>query len=203
LYVTFSGLPNPTGRYISQYDLSSNDSLLITTSKNIIYWTSYANPILLDLQNTRQGIIKVALYYRDSIGAIMNPNAYGTACNYQTFPLTFNGRRCKEQFPNINTNYYNPNTYVCSNAIPEMENEDIRYFPNPVTDKLALTNLEGKFKNLNIYSVDGRIVLFKQIDFIDKTEIDISRLPSGIYIVELVQYNHSKIKLIKFVKSDY
>lgn len=202
LYVSFSGLPNPIGRYILQYDLSSNDSTLISSSKNTVYWVSYAHAQFEGLQLSKHGFVQITFYYRDSIGAIINPNAYGTACNYQTFPLTFNGRLCKEQFPNFNTNYYNPNAYICSNGIAETGNASIKYFPNPVSDKLSITNLKGQYESLNIFSVDGRHVLFKQIDFKDAAEIDISQLASGIYLMQLNQNNYSKIKSIKFIKSN-
>lgn len=202
LYISFTGLPNPIGRYITQFDLSSNDSLLITNSKNIVYWQSYAHAQFLGVQLSKQGYIKIAFYYRDSVGVILNPNAYGVACNYQTFPLTFNGRLCKEQFPNINTNYYNTNAFICSNGIAETGNASIKYFPNPVTDKLMITNLKSQFTYLVVRSVDGRDVLSKRVHNNDEIEIDTKQFPSGIYLVQLIHNNHSKIKSIKFIKSN-
>ena len=202
LYLSFTGLPNPIGRYISQYDLSSNDSLLIVASKNTIHWVSYAHPFLYGLQTSKLGYITNAFYYRDSIGVILNPNVYGIACNYQTFPLTFNGRLCKEQFPNINTNYYNPNTFICGNGIPETGNAAIKYFPNPMTNKLTLINLKGNYVSANIYAIDGSHIFFKQIEFMDEIEIDLRHIPAGIYLIQLVQHNQSKIKSIKFIKSN-
>lgn len=201
LYVSFSGLPNPIGRYITQYDLSNNDSLQIVMSQNIVYWVSYAHPDLLGLETSKAGHIKIAFYYRDSIGVLLNPNAYGTACNYQTFPITFNGRICKEQFPNFNTNYYNPNTYICSSGIAETGNSLIKYFPNPISDKLTIANLKGEYESMNIYSVDGRCVLFKRIAFADETVVDVQQLSSGVYLMQLAQKDDSKTKSIKFIKT--
>jgi hypothetical protein len=202
LYVSFSGLPNPIGVFISQYDLSSNDSLLISSSKNTVRWQSYATSKFEGLQLSKHGYINATLYYRDTIGVILNPNAYGVACNYQTFPLTFNGRLCKEQFPNINTNYYNPNAYVCSNGIAEAGNTSIKYFPNPVTDKITLRNLKSNYEAISIYAVDGGHVLFKRIDFKDEVEIDTKKFLSGIYLIQLIQNKQSKIKSIKFIKTN-
>ena len=201
LYVTFSGYPTP-GRYISQYDLTSNDSLLITSSKNIVFLVSYVHAPLEGLQLTEQGYIKVAFYYRDSIGVILNPNAYGAACNYQTFPLTFNGRLCKEQFPNFNTNYYNSNPYSCGIGIAETENTSIKFFPNPVSDRLTVTNLNRNYDSMLIYSIDGRYVLFKPIDNKEIAEIDTRQLSSGIYFIQLSSKS-STMKPIKFVKLNF
>jgi hypothetical protein len=201
LYLSFTGMPL-LGRYITQFDLSSNDSLLIASSENTIFYASYAHPVLMGLQTSLLGYITNAFYYRDSIGVILNPNAYGITCNYQTFPLTFKGRLCKEQFPNINTNYYNSNAYICSNGIYETGSSVIKYFPNPVTDKLTLSNLKGNYLHLKVYTVDGRYVLFKRIDFKDETEIDTKQFPTGIYLIQLIQNYNSKIKSIKFIKSN-
>ncbi|HPA31801.1 MAG TPA: T9SS type A sorting domain-containing protein, partial [Bacteroidia bacterium] len=154
------------------------------------------------LQLTKQGYIKVAFYWRDSIGVILNPNAYGTACNYQTFPITFNGRLCKEQFPNFNTNYYNSNPYSCGIGIAETENTIIKYFPNPVSDRLTVTNLNRNYDSMFIYSIDGRYALFKRIDNKEIAEIDTHQLSSGIYFIQLLSKS-SIIKSLKFIKLNF
>lgn len=199
LYVSFSGLPI-IGMYISQYDLVSNDSLTIYNSKNIVYWQSYAHQFFLGLQTTKQGKVKIAFYASDSIGIILNPNAYGMASNYQTFPLVFNGRLCKEQFPNINTNYYNPNTYICGNGIPEYGQSLVKYFPNPVNDELILTNINGYYNQLIVFNADGKHVLFKQIDSLNEIKLDVKNLTSGIYVLELYAFKSAKNKTLKFIK---
>ncbi len=205
LYVTLTFTPG-YGIHISQYDITSNDSATIVASKNLIMFISqfggFLNYGIEGLGSAKNGYITVARYYSDSIGVILNPDVYGVACNYQTFPIAFNGRLCKEQFPNINTNYYNPNAYICSNGIAEMENTTIKYFPNPVTDKLIFTNLNQQYESLNIYAVDGRHILFKRINFKDEIEIDIHQFSSGIYLIQLLQKNQSNIKSIKFIKSN-
>ncbi len=200
LYVSFVGFPNPVGRYISQYDLSSYDSLLIAASKTTIYWVSYAHTELVGLQLNRNGYIQVSYYYRDSIGIITNPNAKDTLCNYQTFPITFNGRICKEQFPNINTNYYNPSSYICSSGVAEAGQDAIWYFPNPVTDKLHISNLKSQFNAMCIYDVNGRHVLFRQLDYDDNAEVDIGFTPPGIYVLQLFKPGSYQAKSIKFIK---
>ncbi|MBK8846787.1 MAG: T9SS type A sorting domain-containing protein [Bacteroidetes bacterium] len=155
---------------------------------------------MLGLQLNKNAGIKVAFYYQDSIGYIQNPNNYGTACNYQTFPLTFNGRICKEQFPNFNTNYFNPNAYICGNGIAENGNLEIKFFPNPVEGELMLTNLKGKYNQLAIFNVDGKHVLFKQISYLNEIKLDVENLSSGIYFIQLKENKFSKTKSIKFIK---
>ena len=205
LYVSLTFKPG-YGIHISQYDITSNDSATIAASKNLIMFISqfsgFLNYGIEGIQTSKNGLITITRYYSDSISVIMNPNVYGIACNYQTFPLSFNGRLCKEQFPNINTNYYNPNAYSCSNGIGEIGNGTIKYFPNPVTDKLTLTNLKENYEALNIYAVDGRHVLFKRIDLKDETVIDTKPISSGIYLIQFMEKNNAKIKSIKFIKTN-
>lgn len=201
LYISFTGVPL-TGKHISQYDLTANDSALIINSKYFVIDTSYFANDWAGFEIAKNGVLYITNYYRNYLALILNPNIYGAGCGFIYNGLDSLNGLCKEQFPNINTNYFNPNAYICYNSIAETGNTSIKYFPNPVSDKLYLTNLKKQYDSLNIYAVDGRHVLHKRIYFKDEIEIDTKQFPTGIYLIQLIQNNYSKIKSIKFIKSN-
>ncbi len=73
-------------------------------------------------------------------------------------------------------------------------------FPNPVKDEvtiqLASTNLGNRV--INIYDIQGKVIL-KQIKFEDHiVTINISNLESGLYFVALIVGNTSTIQSSHF-----
>lgn len=202
LYITFVGVP-ATGKHISQYDLSSNDSLTIVNSKYLVIDTTYFIRDWLNLQLNALGIIYSSNYNVNYLCAILNPNIYGAGCNFVYFGLDSLNGKCKEQLPNINNNYYNPNAFICNNGMAEAENATIKYFPNPSNNRLTLANLSRDLKNVSVFAIDGRQIMLKHIELKDEIEIDIKQLPEGIYLVQLLYNNTSKIESIKFIKSNY
>lgn len=83
---------------------------------------------------------------------------------------------------------------------------DVQVFPNPVQDKLQVSyqiNADAEI-DLSIYDLSAQYVLAqnlgKQLMGSHSTWIDISRLPSGIYVLSL-QKDHLTSKQIKFIKN--
>ncbi|MFA6923373.1 MAG: YCF48-related protein [Bacteroidales bacterium] len=77
-----------------------------------------------------------------------------------------------------------------NNIIFGIENKilsiDIMLYPNPVADKLTLELPQtSKQSTITIYNINGA-ELIKQQAITNKTQIDISTLPSGIYFVKLI-----------------
>ena len=73
--------------------------------------------------------------------------------------------------------------------------QNIFLSPNPATDKLRIKNSELRIKNIEIYNVFGERVYKSESP---KSEINISNLPSGIYVVRV---NADKTQMTgKFVK---
>ncbi|MDH7446009.1 T9SS type A sorting domain-containing protein [Aquimarina sp. 2201CG14-23] len=61
--------------------------------------------------------------------------------------------------------------------------EEVQVFPNPVSgDKLNITSKSGKSKTCRVFNVLGKTVLFKVIT---STELDISSLPPGVYVLRI------------------
>lgn len=70
------------------------------------------------------------------------------------------------------------------------------YYPNPVKNNLTLRS-ELKIKTISIYNITGQQILFKNIND-SNTNIDISALPSGIYLLQVE--NAKSIQSIRIIK---
>lgn len=81
-------------------------------------------------------------------------------------------------------------------SISSTENdlEDFIY-PNPVIDKLYFSNYKNDIKLLRLYDINGRLIMSTK-DILNF--VDISMLPSGLYMIEMVGSRHVSFnKIIK------
>jgi Concanavalin A-like lectin/glucanases superfamily/Secretion system C-terminal sorting domain len=76
----------------------------------------------------------------------------------------------------------------------------ISLFPNPATNELRIENAELKIKEIEIYSVLGEKVFFRQPETSNTklVTVNVSQLPSGIYFVRVK--TDKEISTAKFVK---
>lgn len=74
----------------------------------------------------------------------------------------------------------------------------ISIYPNPATDEVTI-EITGNFINgrLTISDLDGRQLITRQINTL-KTQVDISSIPCGVYIVKLTSDN--TLRVGKFIK---
>ena len=74
----------------------------------------------------------------------------------------------------------------------ESAENQVSIFPNPVHNTLILRNLPGK-QTVSIYAVDGRLMMtFKALG---DQAINVSELPSGLYLVKTETQTLKMIKL--------
>jgi hypothetical protein len=67
-------------------------------------------------------------------------------------------------------------------GIEANELQQIRVYPNPVSDFIYLDGIE-ETKSINIYSVNGQLI--KSIERIDQ-KIDVSDLKDGLYFISVL-----------------
>ena len=72
-------------------------------------------------------------------------------------------------------------------SVDEFSNDNIKIYPNPVTDRLYLSNNDF-IKNISIFDLNGKQVLNKNLDF---QYVDVSTLKSGVYLVKILLNNSS------------
>jgi hypothetical protein len=72
-------------------------------------------------------------------------------------------------------------------------------YPNPADNLITVTTFQGTAINtmLSIYSIEGKLIL-QQALVKEKTELDVSTLTKGIYIMQVTENN--KTERVKFIK---
>ncbi len=81
-----------------------------------------------------------------------------------------------------------------------ISNQSITIQPNPVQDKLIITNSsqQNETNTISIYSLQG-ILLEQKITTINQTEIDVSFLNQGIYFI-IIENKNGDSFYQKFIK---
>lgn len=83
---------------------------------------------------------------------------------------------------------------TCEEMVGTIENTsvDVSIYPNPVHDVLYFRNVTGKHI-ANIYALDGQLI--KSFQITGSQSVDISDLPSGMYLVNLSSSTFKMMKL--------
>jgi len=137
------------------------------------------NPILPDGSNTPSG-------FGAANSILGNPNM--SATNGNLYLDTIQG-------------YLNPRMYLTLGlgtalSINELIAKTTEIYPNPAKNVLNIVSYTVGIEKINIYNVNGQLVLNTDVNNNQKT-INISSLKSGIYIVDILSENSSvKRKLI-------
>ena len=137
------------------------------------------NPILPDGSNTPSG-------FGAANSILGNPNM--SATNGNLYLDTIQG-------------YLNPRMYLTLGlgtalSINELIAKTTEIYPNPAKNVLNIVSYTVGIEKINIYNVNGQLVLNTDVNNNQKT-INISSLESGIYIVDILSENSSvKRKLI-------
>ena len=107
--------------------------------------------------------------------------------------------------------YNNPNTefgygipdfykaYTTHVGINDYKPLQLRVYPNPVTDKLYLTNLDGDLQSISIFNAAGQLVLQHAVNGNPLIEINVTSLPKGFYVGTATMGGDRKATF-KFVK---
>jgi len=73
------------------------------------------------------------------------------------------------------------------NAIPELTNESLVFFPNPIIDKLNIETTNNELSEFFLYDMTSRKILQQQ--FINSLTLNVKQLAKGIYIYEVRNKN--------------
>jgi uncharacterized repeat protein (TIGR01451 family) len=87
------------------------------------------------------------------------------------------------------------NTLVHTAYVPNVAVAEVKVYPNPASDAITVENLQDGL--LTIVNMNGAVVLQQTITG-SKTEININRLPTGVYVLKTV--NKTGTTTRKFVK---
>ena len=89
--------------------------------------------------------------------------------------------------------------YTSHVGINDYKPLQLSVYPNPVTDKLYLTNLDGELQTISIYNAAGQLILQHPVNGNALIEINVTSLPKGFYVGTATLNNH-QIANFKFVK---
>lgn len=72
--------------------------------------------------------------------------------------------------------------------------------PNPSSSFIEIVMNDGTFNKVSITTIDGKTVCEKQLETIDRTQIDVSKYPTGIYIVNVIS-DDGRVHTEKLIKN--
>ncbi|MBK6732321.1 MAG: T9SS type A sorting domain-containing protein [Bacteroidetes bacterium] len=119
---------------------------------------------------------------------INNPNELGLACDFDTNTVFLGVARTLYGLPNMPN--YNLGALAGSgcdtltNVMQIIESNNIQIYPNPAKDYFIISGEIKAGDIIKIYSADGRVVLQEKINTTN-TKVDISKLPPGVYVIQI------------------
>lgn len=98
-----------------------------------------------------------------------------------------------------------PTTVINPQPVNETVNlvrltKDFAIVPNPSSSWIEIIMKDAQFNKVTIATIDGKVVFEQKIDTTDKTQIDVSRYASGVYIVNVTSED-GKLYTKKLIKN--
>lgn len=202
---TFTGNPTASGTYAYSVTTTGgcgvtviNGSITVSDNAPLNLICDWGMPNTVGFDWTP---ILGATAYNYSYTIDSGPIITGTVVGLSNFavPVTSSDQSVAFTITSVNGSVpcFEPQTLTCDSlANEQFDSHAFAYFPVPVTDVLHL-EYEQNLIDVSIYNSTGQKVLYSTIDS-SKATIDMSRLPSGIYIAKITTASSSKtIRLIK------
>lgn len=189
----------------------TTDSLIAGFSS---HGPSYDGRVKPDI--TSQGVETACIYPNDELSfangtSLATPVAAGMcACLWQAMPQ-YTSSEIMQMIRESGHLYNNPNPeygygipnfyqiYTSHVGLNDYKPLNISVYPNPVTDKLILTNTDGNIQSISIYNTSGQLVLQTAVSSSPILDINVSSLPNGFYI-GAATLNNNHTATFKFVK---
>ena len=189
----------------------TSDSLIAEFSSR---GPSYDGRVKPDI--TSQGVETACIYPDDALAfangtSLATPVAAGMcACLWQAMPQ-YSSTEMMQMIRESGHLYNNPNPeygygipnfyqiYTSHVGLNDYKPLNISVYPNPVTDKLILTNTDGNIQSISIYNASGQLVLQTSVTNSPIVEINVTNLSNGFYI-GTATLNNNLIATFKFMK---
>ncbi|WP_196886430.1 VPS10 domain-containing protein [Aureivirga sp. CE67] len=141
----------------------------------------------------------------------MNYGIYFTSDYFEEW-YPFNNNLPNVRIEELEINYVNQHIYVCTygrgvwksplydrwlSVENEKQLDKLKIYPNPASDKINLKWTEDTEVSIRVIDQRGRIVKYiKNVNLVDKYEVDISNLDKGMYFIKLSTSKGSHIEKI-------
>lgn len=161
--------------------------------------------------------VQTACYHPNDMLAYANGTSLATpvaaglcACLWQAMPQ-YTSTEIMQMIRESGHLYNNPNPdfgygipnfykiYASHVGINDYNPLNISVYPNPVTDKLILTNTDGNIQSVSIYNAACQLVLQHAVNGNPLIEINVTSLPEGFYVGTATMKDNQKATF-KFVK---
>lgn len=203
------------GKFISSTVTNNNINLdsysVIDSSKNI--YTTIINKdtlqnavINLDAGNNEYFSAEYVQLSSPSLGDTISVslggqvvNSFGTCPAYNWQSMTVSSHKTQVIVPagSAVVLKFNYNSKTSINNYYEKNKHFLNLFPNPASDKVNIIADMTEHSTIFLFNMQGQILLQQQVQQ-DKTDIDISKLAKGVYILSI--YNNDKMEVTKMVK---
>lgn len=159
-------------------DIGNTSTLNVYDSDGLI--SSY-NFVLNSFGNYGTFFLNDTLYIGMSASSSVNPNSIT--------PVIINQNTAQLGLPISFTNNSYSDMASCqkieaTTSIPELSNRDINLFPNPTNGIINLP-IDIGITYIEVYDLNGQMI----IKYNQKSEIDLTRLPNGLYFVKISTQN--------------
>ena len=189
----------------------TSDSLIAAFSS---HGPSYDGRVKPDI--TSMGVQTACYHPNDELSfangtSLATPVAAGMcACLWQAMPQ-YTSTEMMQFIRESGHLYNNPDTefgygipnfyqiYASHVGINDYNPLQLSVYPNPVTDKLILTNTDGNIQSISIYNTSGQLVLQTAVSNSPILKINVTSLPKGFYIGTATLHNN-QTGTFKFVK---
>lgn len=175
---------------LSSLDISNNVNMELLYGENLIFLET------LNLKNANNSILRVEL-----------------SCFYEGYPCELSELRCIQvddetaatngDFP-YNTWFIEGEDYRysedCTLGVPISESELFSVHQNPVFETLNLNaSTSAGNGQLQIFNLQGKLLIERDVEFNNQISIDVSHLPSGLYFLNITTDKGNNL-VKKFVK---
>ena len=99
-----------TTNIIYQYDITSNNPVIINASRYTVFTANFESDVALQLGPDKK--LYAATFNKASLNVINNPDIYGVGCNLSIAGVNLNGRLCKSGLPSYISSFFDANNHV-------------------------------------------------------------------------------------------
>ena len=79
--------------------------------------------------------------------------------------------------------------------------QGVQVFPNPVKDNVQINLPEDNAYEIRLFDLNGKELWIKQVENVEQTQYDLSRLQTGTYLLVIIDRKHKLSRIVKLQKS--
>ncbi len=85
-------------------------------------------------------------------------------------------------------------------AVNEIENSDLKLYPNPSTEKLNIEVANAQIEEVSVYNVLGQLINTEKVRLQSKYELNVSGMSSGMYTIKVITDKGQLIRKFEVVR---